>query len=378
MKTLLLVTNFRKNGMAVGRDRMIGDLKADLDRLAGEGRFQVVSHSLDIAPRALAGLRWLTSGLTLPEAYYSAPGAPAGAADIVVVSGWPAMGAICGLRHQYRDAIFVCDVDDDYAARLAAWRSAGVGYAPGQLGADLPGWLHWLLSGPAGVALNHIDGLKGRRRARKLRRTCDAMVFTSPTEAAAESARSPARGQILALPPRFHIRRPAITDDRPGRLIFLGTDRLAQNAESLRSITASWQRNQLSEPVHVYGDVDSAKWAPLTVHGYARDIEQAFSPESVLLYPCLISGGIKIKLLEAIEWGVPFLTTQQGIGGLPIEPGSAFLIASPEEAIGVLHDRSRLQALREATRDLQARLGTDFAAHRQRFWDWLNQAAPAP
>lgn len=369
MLSLVLVTNARGDGRAsVGRDRMMRDLAADLDRLAEAGALTWRRVELQPGGKLGGALRWAGSGLTLPEAFYGAASGLDGTPDRVVIAGWPAMGALSAVRRAWPSARLYCDVDDSYSGRLKAWRKAGVGYSPGQIGAGLPGWMGLAFSSPLGLALNWVDTAKARGRERRLAREAHALAYTSPCEARRAGETAPAGPRTHALPPRFRQVRAAQVDDAPGRFMFIGTDKLAQNAESLGRIARYWRDHAVGEPVHVYGDTDAARWAPLTVHGFVDDKAEAFSPDSILIYPCQVEGGLKIKLVEAIEWGIPFLTTKEGLGGLPVGPDSPLVVGDLGEALQRLHSPESRLAMRRAARELQERLGSDYPAARDAFW----------
>ncbi len=369
MLSLVLVTNARGSDRAsVGRDRMMRDLTGDLDRLAEAGALSWRRIDLQPGGRIGGALRWAGTGLTLPEAFYGAAGGLDGTPDRVVIAGWPAMGALSAVCRAWPSARLYCDVDDSYSGRLKAWRKAGVGYSPGQIGAGLPGWMALAFSSPLGLALNWADSAKAHHRERQLARAAHSLAYTSPCEARRAGETAPAGLRTHALPPRFRPVREAQVDDAPGRFIFIGTDKLAQNAQSLARIARHWRDHAIGEPVHVYGDTDPARWAPLTVHGFVQDKAEAFSPDSVLLYPCQVGGGLKIKLVEAIEWGIPFLTTKEGLGGLPIGPGSPLVIGDLGEALSRLGSPHGRLAMRRAAHALQETLAATYPAARDAFW----------
>jgi Glycosyltransferase len=51
--------------------------------------------------------------------------------------------------------------------------------------------------------------------------------------------------------------------------------------------------------------------------GFVEDIEPFFRQASVFILPLLIGTGIKIKLLEAMGWGLPVVSTPKGVEGVP-------------------------------------------------------------
>ncbi|MFA0889553.1 MAG: glycosyltransferase family 4 protein [Synergistales bacterium] len=67
--------------------------------------------------------------------------------------------------------------------------------------------------------------------------------------------------------------------------------------------------------------------------GYVEDIEPYFRQASVFVLPLRIGTGIKIKLLEAMGWGIPVVSTPKGIEGAFgfVEGRHALVCDSPED-----------------------------------------------
>jgi glycosyltransferase involved in cell wall biosynthesis len=67
--------------------------------------------------------------------------------------------------------------------------------------------------------------------------------------------------------------------------------------------------------------------------------------------------GMKIKVMEAMAFGVPVVTTAEGVEGLAVEPGVHAHVAEEDDLLAdrlveLLRDRSAAQRLREAARAL--------------------------
>jgi glycosyltransferase involved in cell wall biosynthesis len=54
----------------------------------------------------------------------------------------------------------------------------------------------------------------------------------------------------------------------------------------------------------------------VSIHGFVRDINQAFQDMDVAVFPIFYGGGIKTKIIDAMAAGVPVVTTPEGIFGL--------------------------------------------------------------
>jgi glycosyltransferase involved in cell wall biosynthesis len=87
------------------------------------------------------------------------------------------------------------------------------------------------------------------------------------------------------------------------------------------------------------------------------DMRPYFERTTVLLYPATRATGIKVKVLEALAYGVPTVTTAEGAEGIPIEDGAHALLAESDEALVehtlcLLRSTDRRDALRARGRAL--------------------------
>ena len=85
--------------------------------------------------------------------------------------------------------------------------------------------------------------------------------------------------------------------------------------------------------------------------------EDFFGRIAVLLYPPPRGSGMKIKVLEALAYGVPVISNAEGLEGLRFEHGRNAICAESDDDIvhnasALLRDRSQRESLRDAGRDL--------------------------
>ena len=70
----------------------------------------------------------------------------------------------------------------------------------------------------------------------------------------------------------------------------------------------------------------------IVVKGYLPNISQLLLDGDISIAPIRIGGGVKVKVIEAMSYGIPVITTTKGAEGLHAVHGEHFLIAnSPEE-----------------------------------------------
>jgi glycosyltransferase involved in cell wall biosynthesis len=95
----------------------------------------------------------------------------------------------------------------------------------------------------------------------------------------------------------------------------------------------------------------------VTIEENVPDVRPYFEQTGVFLYAPSRGSGMKIKILEAMAFGVPVVTTSEGVEGLPVEDGvhagvcedDAGLI---ERAVALLPDRDRQNRQRRQAREL--------------------------
>jgi len=87
------------------------------------------------------------------------------------------------------------------------------------------------------------------------------------------------------------------------------------------------------------------------------DTRPFFENSSLLLYAPERGSGMKVKVLEAFAYGVPVVTTSEGVEGIPAQDGIHAGISEEdmglaERALGLLKDLARQEAQRQAARSL--------------------------
>lgn len=64
------------------------------------------------------------------------------------------------------------------------------------------------------------------------------------------------------------------------------------------------------------------------VHGFVEDITEYLSDSDMFIVPLREGGGIRVKILEAMNWGIPVISTSKGCEGLPYSYGGNILVAN--------------------------------------------------
>jgi len=133
-----------------------------------------------------------------------------------------------------------------------------------------------------------------------------------------------------------------------------------------RLITRVWPRVRAQVP---QARLVVAGWGAdryLDAHASAPGLElraniphprEFFSQVAVMAYPPQRGSGMKIKVMEAMAFGVPVVTTTEGVEGLAVEPGVHAHVAEEDglladRIVELLRDRRAAERLREAARAL--------------------------
>lgn len=98
----------------------------------------------------------------------------------------------------------------------------------------------------------------------------------------------------------------------------------------------------------------------LLVTGYVEDKNQLFTSCTAFVVPLRIGGGTRLKILEAMAFGKPVVSTTLGCEGINVTSGENILVAdSPQDfaatCIDLLADETQRQALGRAGRELVER-----------------------
>lgn len=64
----------------------------------------------------------------------------------------------------------------------------------------------------------------------------------------------------------------------------------------------------------------------VSVEGFVDDLDAALGAACAMIIPLLFGSGVKIKTLEALSRGLPVISTDFGVEGIPLEPGLDCLV----------------------------------------------------
>jgi glycosyltransferase involved in cell wall biosynthesis len=102
---------------------------------------------------------------------------------------------------------------------------------------------------------------------------------------------------------------------------------------------------------------EQAHGAPVVVTGYVNDPQEFIRGSAALVVPLRSGGGMRVKIVEALQWGLPIVSTTIGCEGINVVPGESALIADDPGPLGraaadLLRNPELAQRLADAGRRL--------------------------
>jgi glycosyltransferase involved in cell wall biosynthesis len=152
-------------------------------------------------------------------------------------------------------------------------------------------------------------------------------------------------------------------DAGPFRLLFVGTLGYAPNVDAATTLCREvLPRLRASAARAIVVDLVGARPAPaiaelarldgVEVHADVADVAPFYGRADAVVAPLRAGGGTRIKLLEALQLGVPTVSTSAGAEGLGVTPERHFLVA--EDADGLALACRRLMEEPALSRRLRA------------------------
>jgi hypothetical protein len=296
-------------------------------------------------------------------------------ADVVYLDGIRTLLLMRRLRRSVPRLRIIVDLDDLMSRRYEHLSRCGLPFSLGYLEGMLPRSLSRLAMAKtiARVVLWY-EHLALRHAEKEILRLADSVVLLNQCEAAslrkvASAIDGPLRATVVAIPP---MAKPVSADtrstspDSPGdwHAIFVGSDMLVQNRLTIAYLLDLWTTFRIETKLRVFGR-QQGRWDTVpnvTFHGYVSNIAEAYQPGSILVYPCLVPGGIKTKVLEAFAHRVPVVGNALTFEG--ILPTSYPLVFDDQaDLVGLLKNpASCADALTRATNAASAYLAEQHSA----------------
>jgi glycosyltransferase involved in cell wall biosynthesis len=205
----------------------------------------------------------------------------------------------------------------------------------------IPAPLQKLLAGPLAGSICRYEAASLAALEQQLLELTDCVILLSSKETELLKKATPIklRPKITLIPPACEpkqIKRPA----QPVRFVFIGSDALLQNRLTIEYLIDLWQQYSLQTPLVIYGKMTRTYPnlpASIEFPGFADSLADVYTDHSLLLSPSFVKGGVKTKILEAMEFGI--LPIGNAISFEGIADAAAYpLIGDEEQLIAFLQD----------------------------------------
>jgi len=216
----------------------------------------------------------------------------------------------------------------------------GVRYSPaGTFAPSLPRFArHLLRLAPLQSFLYRIESSKSERREIEYPHDFDRCLLMNSNEVQLLKERCP-QGSILPVKPLLSVQPsapPRRFDGAPLFLLFGSLRHPVYRASVLRFLQRPLDDALHAMPaarIEIVGDgADDEIRAHcgrfqdrVVIRGFVQDIGSLFSTACALLVPLIAPGGLKLKTLTALYYGLPILSTDGGVDGIPLRDGVDFV-----------------------------------------------------
>jgi hypothetical protein len=264
------------------------------------------------------------------------------------------------IRKLFPSLRLVDDLDDLMSRRYAELQESGFEISIGYLEKYLPAWVRErVLNGLLrGLVLRYEAWALSRQESQVIE-AVDAVTLVSAVEVEVLRGRVPVRDQhkVQWIPPTHHFTAGCVAPKPPLRFVFIGTDSLLQNRLTIDWLLDTWQRVKPRTSLHMFGKMRRSYPKIDGVHfeGFVDSLSCVYTPESVMLAPSFLAGGVKTKLVEALAAGVLAIGNTRSFNGLGL--GDCRLaLSEPEIERFILDPDPYLEDLARAATELQEHL----------------------
>lgn len=283
--------------------------------------------------------------------------------DVVFIESERSIFLIQALRQRWPDLRIICDIDDLMSRRMTEWGNHGNAISLGYIERHLPALAKNLLAGPLASWICRHEATTLQKVEQQLLAIADRVILLSSKEAALLKEITPVElhSKIALIPPSCEAKQ-INPPTQPIRFIFIGSDALLQNRLTIEYLIDLWQEHNLQAPLAIYGKMrrdypnlpKSIKFA-----GFASSLNDVYTANSVMLAPSFVKGGVKTKVLEAMEHGTLVVgndITFEGIVDpdihlkIPNKHELFEILQNPNAHIGIVFDNGQAIANSVATR----------------------------
>jgi hypothetical protein len=379
-------------GAASGRERTMAQIRTLLSRESEvrELRLSNITERRGIVPWLMAGFEWLLSvlllrPLPLQVALFTDHEAVARLKaeidefkpDSIYFDGIRTGPALMAARaHAGRSLRLVCDFDDLMSRRMRLLSEMNLGISAGYLKRFIPVWFQkHVLNGPLSRLVTRYEAATLRHLELLVLEHADQVTLVSEEDAKTlRSQAGPDEGKVLVVPPSAAVARPLRIPREPIRFIFIGGDAQTQNRLTIEWLIELWRKYSPKSSVHLYGKIGRRESLPenVIIEGFAESLDDVYTPDSILLAPSFLCGGIKTKILEAWVHGNLVIGNRASFEGMGLDMDG--LSMTDEELVDFIRNpQSSVDRLICASKIVQGQFWQRFDGGRIRD-QWLRAA----
>jgi glycosyltransferase involved in cell wall biosynthesis len=135
---------------------------------------------------------------------------------------------------------------------------------------------------------------------------------------------------ISHIPVSFSFERSSKLDYKKNDFFFIGAMNWKPNLEAVDVLLKEILPRLLVEDpeirIHLAGSYMPSwmldlKHDSIVVHGRAENVKEFMQNNGIMLAPMLSGSGVRIKILEAMAYGIPVISTSKGLLGIPFQQG---------------------------------------------------------
>jgi glycosyltransferase involved in cell wall biosynthesis len=170
-------------------------------------------------------------------------------------------------------------------------------------------------------------------------RTADLIYVCSERDRAKLEARAPGKIAVLPNGIRLPAPMPPRREGGPFTFLFLGTLGYYPNADAVRFLSREIAPRMPGARFVAAGGGASFEAPGVELLGAAPAVEPVYAAADAVVVPIRAAGGTRIKILEAMAYGRPVVSTTMGAEGLEVEHERDILIADGPEAFAAACER---------------------------------------
>jgi glycosyltransferase involved in cell wall biosynthesis len=205
-----------------------------------------------------------------------------------------------------------------------------------------------------------VEAVKVRSEERGVWRSMDLSLAVSPIDARAMTEGGASRVELCpnGAPTVARLPLPQRVAGEPLRLVFVGTASYAPYERGLawfvrEALPLIQARTPVELDVVGHPPLRPVRARGVRYVGRVPSVEPFYAASHGVVVPMFEGSGTRLKILEAMAYGRPVISTRVGAEGLPVVPGEHFLQADDREGFAAAAELLAASSLRPEDSDLE-------------------------